>query len=104
MGTNLWHEYHEEIDKDPKELSSAEWFRKRNRLLGGMQCRCPHYMIYPGTPPNDKRDATILKWCEKNLNGNFFASMEVEIEPGRREWIICFETAEDAMAFKLVWT
>lgn len=105
MGINLWDGYYESMRKRLITLTIEEYYEERDRLLTTVRKICPHDLIHPRiNHPRNDTEKEVLDWCEENLRGQYFTSMEVEKHCGEeKECIVCFEFEEDAMAFKLAW-
>ncbi len=113
MGIDLQDTYGKNLRAATQNMNHNEWHKHRDLMLAEICEICPYDIIYNTktrwttarqrfrSNGGEKSEANI--WCEENLNGRFFGLMEKEIEPDRREWILCFEFEEDALAFKLRW-
>lgn len=103
MGINLFDEYHRIMSKELVMVPLMEYYRDRTRLYEEVREICPYNLVHPNLcHPETQRSKDQIRWCDENLRGRYFASMEKVSEPND-EWIICFEFEDDAIAFKLMW-
>ena len=105
MGVNLFDEYDKNMYDIGWKIPLLEYYKDRARLLKEARQTCPHYLVHAClTHPETQRAKDQIRWCDENLRGRYFASMEVEAGiDGETDWIICFEFEDDEAAFKLMW-
>ena len=105
MGVNLFDQYDMDMHNGRTMIPLAEYYRDRDRLFKEARQICSYYLIHPClTHPRTERGKDQIRWCDENLRGQYFASMEIAAGiDGETDWIICFEFEDDAAGFKLRW-
>lgn len=103
MGVNLFDNYSRRRDQ-LLSLPIDEYSKLHRQLLERIRRQCPYDLVYLSLVyPKTNSEKETIKWCDENLQGEYFASIEVNRGPDDSEWIICFELEDDAMVFKLRW-
>ena len=103
MGVNLFDDYYVGMHDRVIMLPLMEYYKERTRLYNEVREICPYELVHPNLcHPETQRSRDQIRWCNENLRGRYYASMERIVE-GMDEWIICFEFEDDAAGFKLRW-
>ncbi len=111
MGINLQYTYGRKIRDEMTRHGNRwtihrrgdAWYSYRDIMLDEVRKICPYdvVLIYPSFRIHETTlEAT---WCTENLCGRFYGLIEKRNKQGMTDWVFCFETEEDAMAFKLRW-